>query len=173
MRSWKEQKARSYSHFFFSLSLSATCQSTRQRTSPVLLFLACSVFLCARVSVRSRLRALWPSLSRISRSDQRRQLAVQLASLAFLEDVVTHSVQSLLPTSTDDRALPASLPRPPLSRALLYPSHSAPPRVDSDHRTWFSHWLGGQELPSRLAGALLPLLPSLQLTGSCSRTSGV
>ena len=32
----------------------------------------------------------------MSRSEQPRQLAVQLASLAFLEDVITHGVQSLL-----------------------------------------------------------------------------
>ena len=48
-----------------------------------------------------------------------RQLAVQLASLASLEDVVTHSIRSILaspselvaPIVADDRALPASLSR--------------------------------------------------------------
>ena len=56
----------------------------------------------------------------MSRSEQLRQLAVQLASLASLEDVVTHGIQSLLespsgliaPKTTDERALPASLSRP-------------------------------------------------------------
>ena len=53
-----------------------------------------------------------------SRSEQLRQLAVQVASLASLEDVVTHGLQFLLepptessPVSAAERALPASLLR--------------------------------------------------------------
>ena len=42
---------------------------------------------CARVSVRCHLRAFRPSLPRMSHSDQLRQLAFQLASLASLEGV--------------------------------------------------------------------------------------
>ena len=46
---------------------------------------------CAPVSARGRLRDL--ALSRpMSVSEQLRQLAVQLASLASLEDVVTHGL---------------------------------------------------------------------------------
>ena len=55
-----------------------------------------------------------------SRSEELRQLAVQLASLESVEDVVTHGLQSLLeapsgliaPISVAERALPASLLRP-------------------------------------------------------------
>ena len=60
----------------------------------------------------------------MSRSEQLRQLAVQLASLASLEDVVTHGIESLFgspsglvaPIVADDRALlaPLSRPRSPL-----------------------------------------------------------
>ena len=48
----------------------------------------------------------------MSRTEQLRQLAVQLASLASVEDVVTHRPQSLLaPISVDERALLALLSR--------------------------------------------------------------
>ena len=66
----------------------------------------------------------------MSRSEQLRQLAVQLASLASLEDAVTHGLQSLLvttsglvaPISVAECALPASLSRPSLpSRASPLP----------------------------------------------------
>ena len=82
---------------------------------PVLLSLACPVFLHMRVTARSRFRVLRPSPSRMSRSKQVRQLAVQLASLASFEDVVTHGIQSLLDPSLlrGSQSVPVSHPRPP------------------------------------------------------------
>ena len=78
----------------------------------------------------------WP----VARSEQLRQLAVQLASLASLEDVVPHSLQSLLeatsgliaPISAVERALLAALflrsrsrSRSPLPKAAYHRSRGS------------------------------------------------
>ena len=85
--------------------------------------------LCARVCLLAAVFVRFVPPSRMSRFKQLRQLAVQLASLASPEDVGTHGSQSLLeslsglvvPIATDERALPASLPRPPSPFAKAAP----------------------------------------------------
>ena len=66
----------------------------------------------------------------MTHSDQLKQLAVQLASLASPEVVVTHGIQSLLDPPpglvVPDRALPVSLPRP-RSRSRSRIPKAAPP----------------------------------------------
>ena len=93
-----------------------------------------SVRLCPLAAVSCAL-ALPP---RMSRSEQLRQLAVQLASLASVEDAVEHGLQSLLeslsgrvaPLTAAERALPASLSRPRSRSRSLTPVCSQPPWVD-------------------------------------------
>ena len=58
-----------------------------------------SLLWCACVRLQPSSRVFFPPQC-MSRSEQLRQLAVQLASLASLEDVVTHGLQSLLESSS-------------------------------------------------------------------------
>ena len=89
--------------------------------------------MCPFAAVLRVLSHAWPT----ARSDKLRQVAVQLASLASLEDVVTHGLQSLLeaprglivPISAVERALPAALLRPrSRSRYPLPKAASSRPR---------------------------------------------
>ena len=96
-------------------------------SAPGLAFLA-GARLCPLATVLCGL--VLPRLS--SRPEQLRRLTAQLASLASLEDVVTHGLQSLLESPAglaaeipvDERALPASLSRPRSRSPLL---QKAPP----------------------------------------------
>ena len=116
------------------------------------------VFRCARVCLQpSSCVSVLPPL--MCRSEQLRRLAVQLASLAFLEDVVIHGIQSLLasPVTANERALRASLSRPHSRSLSLTQGCPEPPRVD----------LARQRAPTGLArpSALAPpvTFPTLRL----------
>ena len=87
---------------------------------PLLLLLAWPCLIVrGRTCSQPSSRVLAPP-SRVSRHEQLRQLAAQLASSASLEYVVTHGIQSLLnslpglvaPMVANERALPVSVSRP-------------------------------------------------------------
>ena len=118
-----------------------------------------AVFLCVAT----------PSLH-TSHSDQLRPLEVQLASLASFEDLVTHSIHSLLePTLCPLRRTVPCLPRTRVPAPA--PQHPSP------SRRW-SILLSERGSPTWQSSAAPPAPPErsclsppwLQLTGSCSRS---
>ena len=72
---------------------SGPCPASRAPLLSPLLGLSCEACACAVCSWPSSCVSFLPS--RVSRSEQVGQLAVQLASLASLEDIDTHGIQSL------------------------------------------------------------------------------
>ena len=93
---------------------------------------------CARVCALAAVSCVLVFAAHVS-PEQLRRLAVQLASLTSLEDVVTHGIQSLLespsslvaPTTAEERASSASLSRPrSRSRSSFGQGCPEPPRVD-------------------------------------------
>ena len=110
------------------LSLGHSCAAA----APAPVWVAPAVRACVRLQPGRAFLVLPP---RMSRSEQLRQVAVQLASLASLEDVVTHGVRSLLesppglvaPTTADELAAPLPYPRRPRTAAGRFWSASAAP----------------------------------------------
>ena len=127
-----------------------------------------------RAPVSARNRFVLPRLT--SRPEQLRRLAAQLASLASLEDVATHGLQSLLespaglaaPIPVDERALPASLSRPRSRSPLLQKRSQPAPRLHPAQPAR-SHWPGCQELSSCSPQAPWLLPSPLELPGICCR----
>ena len=129
------------------------------RASPGVL--PCRLCLCSMPTLGLPVRArLYPSScvsvlpSRLSRSEQLWHLAFQLASVASLEDVVTHSIQSVL---DPPRASAACAPSLPLALSHTQ-GRSEPPLVNFAQPSR-PYRPGGQKLPSSPARTIWLLPP--------------